>query len=45
MKIKTWQELQEKATKLNNEVENMNFESFSKSLTLPSFKYAFSFFK
>ena len=45
MKIKTWEELQEKATKLNNEVENMNFEGFSKSLILPSFKYAFSFFK
>ena len=39
MKIKTWEELQGKATKLNNEVENMNFESFSKSLILPSFKY------
>lgn len=45
MKVKTWEELQEKATKLNNEVENMNFEGFSKSLILPSFKYAFSFFK
>lgn len=45
MKVKTWEELQGKATKLNNEVENMNFESFSKSLILPSFKYAFSFFK
>lgn len=45
MKVKTWEELQGKATKLNNEVENMNFESFSKSLILPSFKYTFSFFK
>ena len=45
MKIKTWQELKDNATELNNEVENMNFEGFSKSLILPSFKYAFSFFK